>query len=285
MQNSIISAIPETAPSAGRRLHGRRFLALLLRPLYRLYEARLAAAVCANRLPRHVGIILDGNRRHARKLGITNPRATYDMGAGKLDDVLDWCVDIQIPTVTLWVFSLENLLRSSQEVSGILAAIAAKLMALAQDARIHERRIRIRAIGKLSLVPESVRAAIRTAEAATAGYKGMILNIAVGYGGRQEITDAVAELLNDGLRAELTLSEAIAALTPEAIGRYLYTAGLPDPDLIIRTSGEVRLSGFMLWQSAHSEFYFTDVHWPAFRKIDFLRAIRSFQSRQRRFGV
>ncbi|MFZ2003906.1 MAG: polyprenyl diphosphate synthase [Stellaceae bacterium] len=258
---------------------------VLLRPLYRLYETRLAAAVCANSLPRHIGIILDGNRRHARKIGITNPRAVYDIGAQKLDDVLDWCAEIQISMVTLWVFSPENLRRSGEEVSGILAAIEAKMSALALDARIHDRRIRVRAIGKLSLVPESVRAAIRTAETATAGYDGMMLSIAVGYGGRQEITDAVTELLNDSLRAERSLSEAIAALTSAAIGRYLYTAGLPDPDLIIRTSGEVRLSGFMLWQSAHSEFYFTDVHWPAFRKIDFLRAIRSYQSRQRRFGI
>jgi short-chain Z-isoprenyl diphosphate synthase len=111
------------------------------------------------------------------------------------------------------------------------------------------------------------------------------LNIAVGYGGRQEITDAVAAMLTDGLNAGQSLAGMIATLTPEAIGRYLYTAGLPDPDLIIRTSGEVRLSGFMLWQSAHSEFYFTDVHWPEFRKVDFFRAIRSYQSRQRRFGV
>jgi short-chain Z-isoprenyl diphosphate synthase len=285
MQNSVTSAAVETDPTAARRARGRKLLPLLLRPLYRLYETRLAAAVCAKPMPRHVGIILDGNRRHARKLGITDPRKTYDIGADKLDDVLDWCADIQIPVVTLWVFSPENLRRSSQEVSGILAAIEAKLTVLAQDARIHDRRIRVRAIGKLTLVPEAVRAAIRAAEAATAGYAGMILNIAVGYGGRQEVTDAVTELLNDNLRAELSLSEAIAVLTPEAIGRYVYTAGLPDPDLIIRTSGEVRLSGFMLWQSAHSEFYFTDVHWPAFRKIDFLRAIRSYQSRHRRFGI
>jgi short-chain Z-isoprenyl diphosphate synthase len=250
-----------------------------------LHELRLLAAVGANALPRHIGIILDGNRRHARKLGITNPRAVYDIGAQKLDDVLDWCAEIEVGTVTLWVFSPENLRRSSHEVSGILAAIEAKLTALAQDARIHDRRIRIRAIGKLSLVPHSVREAIRTAETATMGYKGMVLNIAVGYGGRQEITDAINDLLEDSVKAELSLSETIASLTAEAIGRYLYTAGLPDPDLIIRTSGEVRLSGFMLWQSVHSEFYFTDVSWPAFRKIDFLRAIRSYQSRQRRFGV
>lgn len=262
-----------------------RSAAVLLRPLYRIYEKRLLTAVCAGDLPRHIGIILDGNRRHARRYGITDPRAVYDIGARKLDDVLDWCADMDIPTVTLWVLSPENLGRSGPEISGILAAVETKLNALAQDARIHDHRVRVRAIGRLSLVPPSVHAAIRIAEAATAGHDGMVLNIAIGYGGRQEISDAVTALLEDSRRAELTLAEAIATVTPAAIGHYLYTAGLPDPDLIIRTSGEVRLSGFMLWQSAHSEFYFTDVHWPAFRKIDFLRAIRSYQSRRRRFGI
>ncbi|HVC51778.1 MAG TPA: polyprenyl diphosphate synthase [Stellaceae bacterium] len=242
-------------------------------------------AIRAHPLPRHVGIILDGNRRHARRLGITDPRAVYNIGARKLDDVLGWCREMRIPTVTLWVFSPENLRRSTEEVSGIFGAIEAKLAVLARDPRIHQGRVRIRAIGKLSLVPEATVAAIRAAEAATAAYDGMVLNIAVAYGGRQEIVDAVSAFLGDTLAPDMSLADLVARLTPETLGRYLYTAGLPDPDLIIRTSGEVRLSGFMLWQSAHSEFYFTDVHWPAFRKIDFLRAIRTYQMRQRRFGL
>jgi short-chain Z-isoprenyl diphosphate synthase len=266
---------------------GRRgpFLPFLLSPLYRFYEQRLLTSIRADKAPRHIGIILDGNRRYARKHGITDPRAVYDIGAGKLDEVLDWCAEIEIPAVTLWVFSPENLRRPTAEVTGILAAIETKLAALALDPRIHHRRVRVRALGKLSLLPESVRTAVRAAETATAAYDAMTLNIAVGYGGRQEITDAVAALLADRLNAGQTLAAAIAMLTPEAIGGYLYTAGLPDPDLIVRTSGEIRLSGFMLWQSAHSEFYFTDVHWPEFRKVDFFRAIRSYQSRQRRFGA
>ena len=273
------------SPAAAR--YGRLFghLSFILLPLYRLYERRLLTMVRAHTLPRHVGIILDGNRRYALKRGVTDPRDIYDLGARKLDDVLDWCAEIDIPAVTLWVFSPDNFRRPSDEVSGILAAIETKLLALAQDARVHDRRVRVRALGKLSLVPDSVQAAVRTAENATAAYDGMVLNIAVGYGGRQEIIDAVAALLADQSKAGVTLEETVATLTPEAIGRYLYTAGLPDPDLIIRTSGEVRLSGFMLWQSAHSEFYFTDVHWPEFRKIDFFRAIRSYQCRQRRFGT
>lgn len=277
--DSIPTAVPLPTPAA------RPLLPILLRPLYRLYERRLLHTIRMRPLPHHVGIILDGNRRHARSLGIADPRAIYDIGARKLDDVLDWCGELRLPTVTLWVFSPDNLRRPSAEVSGIFAAIQAKLTALARDPRIHRARVRVRAIGRLNLIPEATQAAIRTAEQATAGYDGMVLNIAVAYGGRQEIVDAMSAFLTEALAAEASVPEVLGRLTPEAIGRHLYTAGLPDPDLIIRTSGEVRLSGFMLWQSAHSEFYFTDVHWPAFRKIDFLRAIRTYQLRRRRFGV
>ena len=256
----------------------------MFRLLYYLYARRLAREVESRPMPRHVGIILDGNRRHGRSLGITKPRELYDLGAKKLDDVLEWCAEFGIPTVTLWVFSTDNFLRPAAEVSGILGSIEAKLTALACDPAIHRRRVRVRAIGCLSMLPEPVLAAIGAAERATAGYDGLELNIAVAYGGRQEIADAVRALLKCMAAQQSTLAEAIDEVTPEAIARHLYTAGLPDPDLIIRTSGEIRLSGFLLWQSAHSEFYFTDVPWPAFRKIDFMRAIRSFQQRRRRFG-
>ncbi|MGC2200521.1 MAG: polyprenyl diphosphate synthase [Stellaceae bacterium] len=256
----------------------------MFRLLYYLYAQRLAREVTCRPIPRHIGIILDGNRRHGRSLGITEPRELYDLGANKLDEVLEWCAELGIPTVTLWVFSTDNFQRPPAEVSGILASIEAKLSALTRDPAVHRRRVRVRAIGCLAMLPEPVLAAIRTAERATAEYDGLELNIAVAYGGRQEITDAVRGLLECMAAKQTTLAEAIEKITPEAIARHLYTAGLPDPDLIIRTSGEVRLSGFLLWQSAHSEFYFTDVLWPAFRKIDFLRAIRSFQQRRRRFG-
>jgi short-chain Z-isoprenyl diphosphate synthase len=256
----------------------------VLRFLYYLYERRLGREVAGQPKPQHIGIILDGNRRHGRSRGIVEPREVYDLGAEKLDDVLDWCAELAIPTVTLWVFSTDNFRRPAAEVCGILAAIEAKLNRLARDPAIHRRRVRVRAIGCLRMLPAPVLDAIAAAERATEDYDGMELNIAVAYGGRQEIADAVQALLNELTAAEADLAAAIHGVTPEAIARHLYTAGLPDPDLIIRTSGEVRLSGFLLWQSAHSEFYFTDVLWPAFRKIDFLRAIRSFQERQRRFG-
>ncbi len=256
----------------------------MFRLLYYLYAWRLTRDVSTRPTPRHVGIILDGNRRHGRSLGITEPRKLYDIGANKLDEVLEWCAELGIPTVTLWVFSTENFHRPAAEVSGILASIEAKLTALADDPAIHRRRVRVRAIGCLGMLPEPVLAAIHAAERATCAYDGLELNIAVAYGGRQEITDAVRSLLGSMAEKQLTLAEAVESITPEAIACHLYTAGLPDPDLIIRTSGEIRLSGFLLWQSAHSEFYFTDMLWPTFRKIDFLRAIRSFQQRRRRYG-
>ena len=256
----------------------------MFRLLYYLYARRLVRDVGSGPTPRHVGIILDGNRRHGRSVGITTPRELYDLGANKLDEVLEWCAELAIPTVTLWVFSTDNFHRPAAEVSGIFGSIEAKLSALACDPAIHRRRVRVRAIGCMGMLPEPVLAAIGAAERATSTYDGIELNIAVAYGGRQEIADAVRNLLSCMAARQATLAEAIEEISPEAIARHLYTAGLPDPDLIIRTSGEVRLSGFLLWQSAHSEFYFTDVLWPAFRKIDFLRAIRSFQQRRRRFG-
>jgi short-chain Z-isoprenyl diphosphate synthase len=256
-----------------------------LRLLYRLYESRLLRQIGSKPLPRHVGIILDGNRRHGRARGITEPQEMYRVGAEKLDDILDWCAELHIPTVTLWVFSPDNFRRPEPEVSGIFAAIEAKLATLAHDPLVHSRRVRVRAIGRLPLLPETLLRTIDQAERATESYDGMDLNIAVAYGGRQEIADAVQELLRDRAAKGASLDDAIAAVTPDAIACHLYTAGLPDPDLIIRTSGEIRLSGFLLWQSVHSEYYFTDVLWPAFRRVDFLRAIRTFQQRQRRFGA
>jgi short-chain Z-isoprenyl diphosphate synthase len=255
-----------------------------LRLLYYVYERRLLRQVREGPLPAHVGIILDGNRRYAREHGLTDPREVYRLGAHKLDDILDWCGELRIPAVTLWVFSTDNFSRSREEVSGILAAVEGKLQMLAHSPQIHQQRVRVRAVGKLDLLPDSAVAAIRAAEETTAGYNSMVLTIAVAYAGRQEIADAVRGLLQDKTRQGKKLDDIIREITQDEIRNYLYAADLPDPDLIIRTSGEIRLSGFLLWQSAYSEFYFSDVYWPAFRKIDFLRALRAFQQRQRRFG-
>lgn len=264
---------------------GSTALSWPLRLAYYLYERRLLVQVGQGEMPRHIGIILDGNRRYGQQRQLTDPRTIYSLGAEKLDAVLEWCADLGIAAVTLWVFSTDNQGRSAREVSGILGAVEEKLRRLAADPQIHRRRVRVRAVGRLAELPESTRAAIADAESATRGYDGLYLTIAVAYGGREEITDAVRKLVAERLHANRPASEVIGAITPNEIGRYIYAADLPDPDLIIRTSGELRLSGFLLWQSAYSEFYFSDVYWPAFRKIDFLRAVRDYQRRRRRYGL
>jgi short-chain Z-isoprenyl diphosphate synthase len=253
-------------------------------PIYAFYGHRLLSQVLRRPPPRHVGIILDGNRRFGRLSGLLDPMQVYAQGARKLDDLLDWCGELSIPAVTLWVCSTDNLERQPHEVASILGALAVKLRSLASDPQIHRRRVRVQAIGRLDLLPDSTVAAIRAAEEATAGYDTMLLSIAVAYGGREEIADAVRDMLTEAMQGGASLSEIIAGVCPDSIGRHLYLADAPEPDLIIRTSGELRLSGFLLWQSAYSEFYFSDILWPAFRKIDFLRAVREFQQRKRRYG-
>jgi len=269
---------------AGLRQLSRAVLRAILHPAYTLYEHRLLAQVRTRPAPRHVGIILDGNRRFGLRAGLRDPAQVYRRGADKLHDVLAWCGELRIPAVTLWVCSTDNLARAPAEVAGILSAVEAKLRDLVDDPWIHRHRVRVQAIGCLDRLPEATLATIRAAQDVTCAYDGMRLSIAVAYGGRDEIVNAVRELLATTARADASAEALIASVTPEAISRHLYLADAPEPDLIIRTSGEVRLSGFLLWQSAYSEFYFTDVLWPSFRRIDFLRAVRAFQQRRRRFG-
>jgi len=240
--------------------------------LYYLYGRRLLRQVRGHDVPRHLGIILDGNRRYALERGVPDLREAYALGAEKLDEVLEWCAEIGIPAVSLWVFSTDNFQRPPNEISGILSAVESKLTRLAQHPRSRRLGLRIRAVGKLA------------AEEATAGNRAMVLTFAVAYGGRQEIIDAVQAMLREKSKHGEDLQTIIDGVSEETIGQYLYAPDLPDPDLIIRTSGEIRLSGFLLWQSAYSEFYFCDAHWPAFRKVDFLRAVRAYQQRERRFG-
>ena len=252
--------------------------------LYRIYERRLLAEIRREKLPQHIGLILDGNRRYARALGLMDVLEGHRRGANKLEEVLTWCTELDIRMVSIWILSTENLHRPPDELVGLLNLIEQKMRDVARDPKTHRKRMRIRAIGKLELLPPSLQSAIREAEEATKEYDTIFLNVAVGYGGRQEIVDAVQALLRERLNQGATAEQAIREVTPDNVGRYLYTYDLPDPELIIRTSGELRLSGFLLWQSAYSEFYFCDAYWPAFRRIDLLRAIRSYQQRERRFG-
>lgn len=252
--------------------------------LYHLYGRQLLAEVVRSPLPRHVGLIQDGNRRHSREVGLARLAQGYRMGAEKTEEVLGWCADLDIPTVTLWALSTDNLSRPADEVAEILEVIADKMAEWVEGGLARRLGMRIRPIGLLELLPAPALHALRTAEAATRHHDRRLLNVAVGYGGREEIVEAVKGHLRDCFSRGDGPDEILETLTPGTVDKYLYTYDCPDPDLIIRTSGEVRLSGFMLWQSAYSEFYFCDVNWPAFRKIDFLRAIRSYQRRQRRFG-
>jgi short-chain Z-isoprenyl diphosphate synthase len=253
--------------------------------LYHLYERRLLARLRGGPLPRHIGLILDGNRRFARQLGLTDVIQGHERGAAKLEAALGWFEELGIRMVTIWILSTENLNRPPDELESLLSLIERRMRQSAVDPKIHRRQVRIRAIGNLELLPDSLREGIHIAETATAAYDNFSLNVAVGYGGRQELVDAIKGILEDWGRQGLTPQQIADRLTADVIGKYLYTYDLPDPDLIIRTSGEVRLSGFLLWQSAYSEFYFCDAYWPAFRKIDLLRAVRSYQDRQRRFGA
>jgi short-chain Z-isoprenyl diphosphate synthase len=255
-------------------------------PVYALYERRLQTTVRRGEVPRHLGLILDGNRRFARLAGLDDVRLGHDRGVAKAREVLDWCLEMRIPTVTLWVLSPDNYAkREPGEVEHILNLLEGEAERMAHDRRIRDNRVRVRAIGRIESFPQPVLDSLRRLEAATAEHEGMQLNIAVGYGGREEIVDAVRAMLHDAAAEQRSLEELERDLTAEQISTRLYTANQPDPDFIIRTSGEIRLGGFLLWQSAYSEYYFCDVFWPAFRKIDFLRALRSYQARERRFGT
>ncbi len=254
-----------------------------LGPLYWYYERRLLHEVRKGPMPRHLGLILDGNRRYARLRGLP-PTLGHRFGVRKAYEVLEWCLELGIPTVTVWVFSTDNFRRSPEEVEELMRLFVEEAGRMADDPRIYHHRVRIRVIGRREGFPEEVLTALEALEEKTKAHDGLHLNIAMGYGGREEIVDAVKSLLLEAHEKGLSPKEVALSLTPEAIAQRLYTAGLPDPDFIIRTSGEIRLSGFLLWQSAYSEFYFADVLWPEFRKIDFLRALRSYQARERRFG-
>lgn len=257
---------------------------LLQNLIYRLYTRRLEEEVRRGRLPHHIGLILDGNRRFAREMGFVDVVEGHRRGADKVEEVLNWCEELGIRMVTIWILSTENLSRPPEELNALLALIERKLREAAVDPKIHRKQLRIRAIGRLEMLPPSTREAIRVAEEATRDYENFFLNVAVGYGGRQEIADGVASLMLERAAQGQDLASLAEEVSPDLIGKYLYTYELPDPDLIIRTSGELRLSGFLLWQSAYSEYYFCDAYWPSFRRIDFLRAIRSYQQRERRFG-
>jgi short-chain Z-isoprenyl diphosphate synthase len=246
--------------------------------VYRLYARRVEGRLDFARVPEHIGVILDGNRRWARASG-GSPEQGHKAGASKIQEMLGWCAETDVEVVTLWLLSTDNLTRPDNELLPLLGIIEDTVRDLAADGRW-----RVHHVGQLDLLPGRTQRVLKEAEAKVGEVDGILVNVAVGYGGRQEITDAVRSLLADHATRGTGLQEVAETLTVEDIAEHLYTSGQPDPDLVIRTSGEQRLSGFMLWQSAHSEYYFCDVFWPAFRKVDFLRALRDYAARHRRYG-
>ncbi len=249
--------------------------------VYRLYERRLRAEIGRSDSPRHIGIILDGNRRWAANHGNV-PNFGHLIGADTAENLLDWCREIGIRSVTIYGLSTENLSRSPAEVAEILRILEERLDRLLHDERIYKDRVRVKAIGTVELLPERIQSILKALEERTVEFDNFYLNIAVAYGGRTEITDVVRSIAADVKDGRLSPNQ----ITQETIARRLYTAHLPnpEPDLIIRTSGEQRLSNFLLWQGAYSELIFMDVYWPSFRKIDLMRAIRTYQRRTRRYG-
>ena len=243
---------------------------------YPFYESRIVRDLDFSQTPQHVGVILDGNRRWA----ISNPSADdpkgHRRGADKIIDFLGWCEEAQVKVVTLWMLSTDNFKRTPEELESLLAVIGESVDELSRTGRWT-----IKAVGALDLLPDWMQKKLSSLPT----HPGtMEVNVAIGYGGRREIVDAVKSYLQQAATEGKSIDQATAALGAQEISQYLYTAGQPDPELLIRTSGEQRLGGFLLWQSAHSEFYFCEAYWPDFRRVDFLRALRSYSQRHRRLG-
>nr|WP_202032117.1 MULTISPECIES: isoprenyl transferase [Corynebacterium] len=262
------------------RIYPVSVLSKLRYPLYPLYEARLKRELRGKKRPKHIAVMADGNRRWAREAGFEDISHGHRVGGAKIGELVRWSAEMDVDVLTIYLLSTENLQRTTEEVELLFDIISGVI----EDLATEDYTCRVRLVGHLDLLPEDVARRMREGAAATDTKHGLTVNIAVGYGGRQEIVDAVQSLIDDKAHAGVPATEMAAEITVESISEHLYTSGQPDPDLVIRTSGEQRLSGFLLWQAAYSEIWFTDIYWPAFRKIDFLRALRDYSQRSRRFG-
>ena len=249
--------------------------------LYRLYEWYISRDLKPEKMPKHVAIIMDGNRRYSKLQGNMDVIKGHEIGVETLEKVLDWSIELGIEIITVYAFSTENFNRPEHEVEGLMKLFVKNFKRLVDHEKIHKNEVKVKVVGKTELIPESVREAIKEAEDATAHYDKRLFNIAIGYDGRLEIIDSFKKIIRQVQAGEITIDD----VDEELVSKNLYTGGLDDPNLIIRTSGEERLSGFLLWQSSYSELYFCETLWPELRKVDFIRAIRSYQERERRFGV
>ncbi len=242
-------------------------------------DLKLLEQIKNNEVPKHVAIIMDGNRRFATELGLP-PDAGHLFGRDKLEEVLEWCFDLRIKNLTVYAFSTENFDRDNNEVKTLMTLCRNELEKASKDSRIHKNKVKIRVIGRLDLLPENISKSAQIVMDKTKDYNNYSLNIAIAYGGREEIIQAIQKIASDVKENKLKIED----IKESIVSKYLYTNGLPVPDLILRTSGEERISNFLLWQLAYSELYFSDVYWPAFQKRDFLKAIKTCQQRKRRFG-
>ncbi|MEJ5920107.1 isoprenyl transferase [Corynebacterium sp. H78] len=255
-------------------------LSRLRRLAYPIYEHRLARELVGKPRPQHVAVMADGNRRWAREAGFTDVSHGHRVGARKIAEFVGWCAEQDIDLVTIYLLSTENLNREPDELTLLFDIIGDVVDELAESTK----NVRLRMVGHLELLPEEMAQRLRHDEELTKSNTGVMVNIAVGYGGRQEIIDAVQTIVSNGVDEGIPAEKLAELVTMDSVEKHLYTSGQPDPDLVIRTSGEQRLSGFLLWQSAYSEIWFTDTYWPEFRRIDFMRALRDFSQRNRRFG-
>ena len=242
-------------------------------------DYKLLQQIKQHPVPKHIAIIMDGNRRFAKSFDLY-PEAGHFFGRDKIEDVLEWCFELGIENLTLYAFSTENFSRSNNEVKALMDLCKSELERATKDSRIHKNKVRVRVLGNLETLPEDIRSSAQYVVDETKDYDKHSLNIALAYGGREEIINAIQKIANDVKTGTIKIGD----ITESTVSKYLYTNGLPDPDIILRTSGEERISNFLLWQLAYSELYFSDVFWPAFQKRDFLKVIMTCQQRKRRFG-
>lgn len=249
--------------------------------LYKIYEWYISRGLKPEKMPKHIALIMDGNRRFSKLQGNIDVVKGHEIGVDTLEKVLDWSIELGIEIITAYAFSTENFNRPEHEVEGLMNLFVVNFKRLVTHEKIHRNEVRVKVVGRTELLPDNVKEAINEAEESTKHYTKRLFNIAIGYDGRLEIIDSFKKIIKDVQDGKISIDD----VDEDLVSQNLYTEGLDDPNLIIRTSGEERLSGFLLWQSSYSELYFCETLWPELRKVDFIRAIRSYQARDRRFGV
>ena len=242
-------------------------------------DEKLIDEIKKQSVPHHVAIIMDGNRRFAKFLGLSK-EAGHQFGRDKIKEVIEWCFELNIKNLTVYAFSTENFKRDRGEVETLMNLCKKEIDKAVDDSRVHKNKVKIRIIGRLENLPNDLKKSAENIIDSTKQYDQYSFNIALAYGGREEIVEAIKKIAKDVKKDKIKIKD----IKKEIVSKYLYTNGIPDPDIILRTSGEERISNFLLWQLAYSELYFSDVYWPAFQKRDFLKAIQNYQRRQRRFG-